>query len=44
MWCDVKHLCVDEYGDLADRDSDMCRRLIYHFSKGLKCESEKEYV
>lgn len=30
-WCKLKILCVDEYGELAARDSEYCRMLHVHF-------------
>jgi len=30
LWCKLKHICKDEYGDLAYRDSDYCRMLHVH--------------
>lgn len=37
MWCDMKDLCINEYGERADRDSNHCRMLVYHYSKCLEC-------
>ena len=31
LWCKVKWICEDDYGFLADRDSDHCRMLHYHY-------------
>lgn len=30
LWCKLKYYCVNDYNELADRDSDFCRMLNYH--------------
>jgi hypothetical protein len=37
--CIVKFMCVNEYGELAARDSEACRHLQYHYVKQLKCDN-----
>jgi hypothetical protein len=36
--CIVRHICMNEYGELADRDSEHCRLLNYHLVKRLRCD------
>lgn len=31
VWCKLKWICRDDFGFLADRDSDHCRMLHYHY-------------
>lgn len=31
LWCKVKWMCEDDCGFLADRDSDHCRMVHYHY-------------
>lgn len=31
IWCKFKALCIDDCGELADRDSEFCRHIYYHY-------------
>jgi hypothetical protein len=36
LWCVIRGLCRNEFGELAARNSDYCRYVQYHIVKKLK--------